>query len=468
MLKQIKSKIQNIIKKPAFLSVVLVSSLYLISKVMGLGRSIIINNNLDKISSDIFFKADVLPSQLSAILLMGTIISSVLPIASRLLQKGKSEENEDYTKTYNYFNLVSGIVLLVLFIIIVLCQVFLEPLLYFITDHEKYLDYQRLGLLDEYISAARVLLLTPFNFAIQALFGILLNLKHRFNIFALAGVITNFGSITGAILASSSNFISIPIGMFLGGFVTSLIYVYYGFKDGYRLPQDILDLVYWKKLFKIYKSELKDTILVFVPRMFLLDGFLVSNILLSKLSNVDGQISAFDYATSIQGAFYVIISSIGIILFPDISRTVNDKTIDLTEFWDRIHRYIRITLVLGVITSIIAIPGSYGVMKIFEIFGKGQGSAQNSYIILLASISSFRLFFMAIKEILDKVFYAKESRYLPIILSVIGNVFQVAFILRLGTIYDAGIIASLGLLVYYAVWVILALYRVRWEVRELE
>ncbi len=468
VLYNIKNQFQKILKKPAFLSVFLVSSLYLISKVMGLGRSIIINNHLDKISSDIFYKADVIPSQLSAILLMGTIISSVLPIASRLINKDSKHKDEDYTKTYSYFNLVSGILLVFLFIIIILCQVFLEPLLQLITDPTKYQEYQSFGKLDEYILTSRILLLTPINFAIQALFGVILNLKKRFNIFALAGVITNFGSISGAILASSSNFVSIPIGMFLGGFVTSLVYIGYAIKDGYRLPSDILELIYWQKLFRIYKTELKDTVLVFVPRMFLLDGFLISNVLLSKLSNVDGQISAFDYATSIQGAFYVIISSIGIILFPDISRTVNDKTINLKDFWNKIHGYLKLTILLGIITSIIAIPGSFAVMRVFELFGKGQGTDQNNYIIILAAVSSFRLFFMAIKEILDKVFYARESRFLPITLSVLANIFQIGFILGLGSVYEAGIIASMGLLVYYAVWVILALLRVRWEVRELK
>ena len=434
---------------------------------MGLGRTILISKNLDKISSDIFLKADFIPNQLSSILLMGTIISSVLPIATRLLQKDKLTKAEDYTKTYNYFNLVSFLILSILIVIIILCQFFLEPLLRLVTDSETYTRYETLGKLDEFIFAARVLLLTPINFAIQALFGVLLNLKNRFNIFAVAGVVTNFGAISGVLVATSTNFITLPIGMLLGGFISCLIYIYYAVKDGYRFPSNIFDFVYWSKLFKIYSKELIDTAKVFLPRIFLIDGFLVSYAAMATFKTPDGQITAFDFATSIQGAFYILISSIGIILFPNISRIVNDKTVGTKKFWDKIHGYLKTTIILGFVVSILAIPGSYLVIKIFESFGKLQGVEQNAYIILLTSVSSFRLFFMAIKEVLDKVFYSRESKYLPIGLSVIANVVQVVFIWSLAQNYDVGVVASVGLMVYYAVWVILALFRVRWEVREI-
>jgi putative peptidoglycan lipid II flippase len=468
VLTKIKSKIQKLIQNPAIISVGLVSVLYLFSRIMGLGRTILISKNLDKISSDIFFKADFIPNQLSSILLMGTIISSVLPIASRLLQKNKESKIEDYTKTYNYFNLISGIILVILFFIIIVCQIFLEPLLQFVTDAETYAKYQSLGKLDEFILSTRVLLLTPINFAVQALFGVLLNLKNRFNIFAIAGVVTNFGAIAGVLMASSSNFITLPIGMFLGGFISCLIYIFYAVKDGYRFPSNIFDYIYWSKLIKIYKAELKDTAKVFIPRIFLIDGFLISYAAMVTLKTPDGQTTAFDFATSIQGAFYILISSIGIILFPNISRIVNDKTVELKEFWDRMHKYLQMTIALGFVVSILTVPGSYLVIKIFESFGKLQGTEQNAYIILLTSVSSFRLFFMAIKEVLDKIFYARESKYLPIGLSVIANIAQIIFIWSLSSYYDVGVVASIGLMVYYAVWVILALLRVRWEVKGLE
>jgi peptidoglycan biosynthesis protein MviN/MurJ (putative lipid II flippase) len=464
----IQAKIKNIIKNPAIISVGLVSGLYLLSRIMGLGRTILISKNLDKVSSDIFLKADFIPNQISSILLMGTIISSVLPIASRLLQKEKKGDNEDYTKTYNYFNLVSGIIIVALFVIIALCQIFLDPLLSALIDTETYQKYLELGKMDEFKLSTRILLLTPLNFAVQALFGVLLNLKDRFNIYALAGAVTNIGAIGGVLVATSSNFISLPIGMLLGGFVSCLIYVFYAVKDGYRFPANALDWVYWSKLFRIYSTELKDTAKTFLPRIFLIDGFLVSYAAMATLKSPDGQITAFDFATSIQGAFYILISSIGIILFPNISRIVNDKSIKLQEFWERMHKYLQMTIFLGLVVSVLAIPGSYLVIKIFESFGKLQGTEQNSYIILLTSVSSFRLFFMAIKEVLDKIFYSRESKYLPIGLSVIANIFQIIFIWTLSNYYDVGVVASVGLMVYYAVWVILALLRVRWEVRDLK
>jgi putative peptidoglycan lipid II flippase len=461
------AKIKAIALKPSVLAVGFVSGLYLLSKIMGFARNFVILKNMGKVSSDMFYKADLIPSQLSAILLMGTIVSSVLPIASRLMNKDKETKLEDYTRTYNYFNLISAIILISLFALILISQIFLEPLLQRVTSEESYQFYLTNGLLDEYTLNARILLLTPFNFAIQALFGILLNLKKRFNIFAFAGVITNVGSISGAILATTTNIVPLPIGMLLGGFVTSLLYIYYAIKDGYLLP-DFFNKNYWVSLFNSYKVELKDTAKVFLPRILLLDGFLVSSFALAKLAEAEsGALTAFDVATSIQGAFYILISSIGIILFPDISKIVNDKSIGIKEFWDRIYKYLKVTMGLGLFVSIITIPGSFLVIKFFEQFGKLQGVEQNQYIILLTSISAFRLFYMGIKEVLDKVFYARESKVLPIALSIVANLVQLSFIF--GMVFwsgyqDVGVIVSIGLLLYYMVWVILALFRVRKEV----
>jgi peptidoglycan biosynthesis protein MviN/MurJ (putative lipid II flippase) len=149
-----------------------------------------------------------------------------------------------------------------------------------------------------------------------------------------------------------------------------------------------------------------------------------------------------------------------LVFFPDLSKTLNDKTLPLMAFWNKLSYYLKSAMVLGFCVSIVSIFATPLVLKLFEILGKG--SSNQSYILALIQISSFRLFFQSIKEILDKYFYAKERRLQPMLLSVIGGISQVIFLffgLWLGL--DAGILSMLVLMVYYFTWSLFATIFVR-------
>ena len=186
----------------------------------------------------------------------------------------------------------------------------------------------------------------------------------------------------------------------------------------------------------------------------------IATLILNKTAENTRQIPSFDMATSIQGAFLIIVSSLGMVFFPDLSRILNDKTLGVVIFWEKIGKYLKIAMILGITISILATILSPIAMILIELLGKGQNNGV--YIIQLVQVSSFRLFFQAIKEILDKYLYAKEKQWEPMFLSIAGIIGMVIFY-KVGSLFgpDAGILATLVLTSYYLVWCVFAILIVR-------
>jgi peptidoglycan biosynthesis protein MviN/MurJ (putative lipid II flippase) len=446
------AKIKSIILSPTFKSVVLITGLYFVSRILGFVRTLLVYQKLDKLPSDLILNADKIPNLIATILLMGTIFSSVLPVASRLQTKNPKSE-----KVLNeYINLIIIFLVLILFVILACCFVYTEDLLALITSSDIIQKSKEAGLYDLYVLSSRILLISPLNFGIQAIFGVLLNLKKNFLIFSMAGVVANLGGILGLMYCDGKNdFVKMAIGMILGISLSSLLYIWGAVKGGYKFDFGLINPVYLIKKFVYFKAELWDTFKVFVPRLLLIDGFNIANLILGKIAQNEGQISAFDIATSIQNTFFVVVTSLGLVFFPDLSKTVHDKDLKPEVFWNKLRSYLKTAIYIGLTISVLSLFGSSYVMKLFELAGKGQNNS--AYIILLAQVSSFRLFFQAIKEILDKYLYAKERQWQPMLLSISGMIGQViCFVIIINGDLDSGVLASLLLIVYYAVWCLFA------------
>jgi peptidoglycan biosynthesis protein MviN/MurJ (putative lipid II flippase) len=446
------AKLKSLILSPTFKSVVLITGLYFVSRILGFVRTLLVYQKLDKLPSDLILNADKVPNLIATILLMGTIFSSVLPIASRLQTKNKHSDNDLNT----YINLIITCLVIVLFGILGYCFVFTESLLDLITSSDITQKSKDAGLYDLYVMSSRILLISPLNFGIQAIFGVLLNLKKNFLIFSMAGVVANLGGILGLLYCDGRNdFIKMAIGMILGISLSSLLYIWAAVRSGYRFDFMLINPVMLMSKFVYFRKDLWSTLKVFLPRLLLIDGFNIANLILGKIAQNEGQISAFDIATSIQNTFFVVVTSLGLVFFPDLSKTLNDKSLKAEVFWNKLRSYLNTAIILGFVISILSLFGSTYVMKLFELAGKGQNNS--AYIIILAQVSSFRLFFQAIKEILDKYLYAKERQWQPMLLSIGGMIGQViCFAVIFKGDLDSGVLASILLIVYYAVWCLFA------------
>jgi peptidoglycan biosynthesis protein MviN/MurJ (putative lipid II flippase) len=496
MLTALKSKILTLKDNPTLLSVLLISSLVLGSKVLGFTRTILLTK-YDPIYADIFANGDKISGTIITIFLTGALASSVLPVASKIMQKG----GQGLPK---YFSVILALLIAFLIIICGLTFIFTPAILQSININ-TWNKIDEAKALDQYVWVSRLSILTCINFGLQGLFGVILNLKKRFLVFSLTGIITNLGCITGGLIGLRflpNNVLPLVIGLVIGSTVSTFLYIKEANKSGFKpfnlskfqsirnlerserssvvgfssptkdqpptwitnLDNSISEL---KSNFTAYRPELISTFKTMVPRFFIIDGLLVASIAIFNIQNTQGQAIAFEMATSIQAVFFVFISALGTIFFPNLAETLQNKSLNKNVFWDQLTKYLKNAIGLGFAISVAAISLSPAVIIIFEILGRKQ--AYYSDVIYLVQIGAFALFFQSVREILSKYMFTKEKIFMPVILSLSAMAAQIIYIYSLNTLtdIDKNVIVITSLMINYMVWSILGMAVVRKDYKNL-
>jgi peptidoglycan biosynthesis protein MviN/MurJ (putative lipid II flippase) len=497
MLTALKSKLLTLKDNPTILSVMLISSLVLGSKVLGFARTILLTK-YDPIYADIFANGDKISGTVITIFLTGALASSVLPVASKVLTNKGDQELQ------RYFSVILALLIAFLFIICGLTFVFTPAILESI-NIDTWNKIKEAKAIDQYIWVSRLSILTCFNFGLQGLFGVILNLKKRFFIFSLTGIITNLGCIAGGLIGLKlfpNNVLPLVIGLIIGGIISTILYIIEVNKSGFKLsnskkaptdsylersersfavgltnttneqpPTWITNLdnttSSLKANYKSYRPELISTLQTILPRFFIIDGLLVASIAIFRIQNVSGQAIAFEMTTSIQAVFFIFVSSLGTIFFPNLSETLQNKALNKNVFWDQLTKYLKNAIGLGFAISVAAIFLSPVIVLIFEILGKKQ--AYYSDVIYLVQIGAFALFFQSVREILSKYMFTKEKVFMPVILSLSAMAAQVVYIYGLNsfTELDKNVIVITSLMINYMVWSLLGMAVVRRDYRNL-
>ena len=496
MLKVIQSKLTQIKGNPTLLSVLLISSLVLGSKVLGFARNIILTK-YEPIYADIFANGDKISGTIITIFLTGALASSVLPTTSKvLINKGDQELQK-------FISVILALLIGFLFIICGLTFIFTPAILQSI-NADTWNKVSNAKALDQYIWVSRLSILTCFNFGLQGLFGVVLNLKKRFLIFSLTGIITNAGCIAGGLFGLKffpNNVLPLVLGLILGGTISTILYIIevkksinechlervgsgFGFpkqslatigerspavglkdSENQQIPNWITNLDNYiselKSNFQTYRPEITSTLKTMLPRFFIIDGLLVASIAIFNIQNGEGQAIAFELATSIQAVFFIFVLALGTIFFPNLAETLQNQKVSKNVFWDQLIKYLKNAIVLGFIISIAAIFLSPLVIVIFEILGKKQ--AYYSDVIYLVQIGAFGLFFQSIREILSKYMFTKEKVFMPVILSLSAMFVQILYIygLSLSTNLDKNVIVITSLMINYMIWSILGMIVLR-------
>jgi peptidoglycan biosynthesis protein MviN/MurJ (putative lipid II flippase) len=445
------SLIKRFLKSPAAMPVILITFFTFFSRFLGFIRQYFILRNLDTLDSDLLLSANKIPEIISVVLLMGTIYSSVLPIASKL--ETNDEENQ---KVSTYLNLITFSLVVIIIVLILIALIFTEPILKLFTSQEIWTLAEQNGALGEYILVSRILLISPLAFSLQAIWGVFLTLKKKFLIYSLAGVVTNIGTII-ALMMTDGDFVKVGIGMVWGGIMASLLFLWGCLQSGY-IAFEYSQLQIFKN-FKTFKAEIIQTWKLFLPRIFVIDGFYAASFIINPIAQNSGQITAFDIGTSIQGSFFVIITSLSTVFFPDLSKTLHITNLRSNIFWDKMSKYLKISLGLGVLVTILTIIGSPVIMLIYSLLGKNENQDIGNYIVLIAQITALSLVFRSIREILSKYIYVRQKVWEPVILSTASLITSIliTYILLLFKV-DAGIATSLGFIGYNFVWVLIAYF----------
>lgn len=489
MFKYLQSRIFKFKNNPTLLSVSLISSLVLGSKVLGFARTILLTK-YDPIYADIFANGDKISSIIITIFLTGALASSVLPVASKILI------NKGDQQLQKYFTVILSLLMVFLFIICGVTFIF-TPIILQSINLDTWNKIKQTNALDQYIWVSRLSILTCFNFGLQGLFGVILNLKKRFFIFALTGIVTNLGCIAGGLIGLQlfpNNVLPLVFGLIIGGTISTMLYIIEVNRSGFQLftpkvltgdphleqsqrsstvgqqapswinslDNAISDL---KSNYKTYRPELISTFKTMFPRFFIIDGLLVASIAIFNIQNTQGQAVAFELATSIQAVFFIFVSALGTIFFPNLSETLQNKTLDKNAFWDQLTKYLKNAIGLGLLISIAAIFLSPLAFIIFEVLGKKQAYFKD--VVYLVQIGAFALFFQSVREILSKYMFTAEKVFMPVILSLSAMIVQMVYIYALNnlTSIDKNVIVITSLMINYMIWSMLGMVVVRRDYR---
>jgi len=448
-MEKILNQLLKILKNPVAWPVLVISAVTLGSRGLGFIRQFLIWDRLAKLDSDLLLSANKIPEFISIFLLMGTVYSSVLPIASKF-------ENVDEKKLSKYLNLVILSLLGVVLVFTLLVLVFTEPILKLFTSSNLWAEILTEGLLEKYIAATRILLLVPISFALQGVLGVFLTLKKRFFVYSLAGVLTNIGTIL-SLLITKGDFVIVAWGIALGSTLSTAAFIWESLRSGLQL--DIIeDFKNFKTDFQLFKKDLVQTWKLFLPRIFIIDAFYAASFIINPIAQNVGQITAFDIAISIQTIFFVIITSLGTVFFPDLSKTLHNESLPKATFWIMMKKYLIISAAIGTAITLITIVATPLVILLFKFIGKGQGNGD--YIIMIAQVGAASVLFRSIREILAKYFYVKERLWQPVILSTFALLIQVFGILLLVFSFgwDAALACSVGLILGNLAWVGLGMF----------
>jgi len=211
----------------------------------------------------------------------------------------------------------------------------------------------------------------------------------------------------------------------------------------------------FKNSIQIFKTDLQQTLRLFLPRIFLIDGFYMSTLLINPFPEDEGQITALDLGTSVAGALFIICVSIATVAFPHISKSYHSHKME--QFWKQFRFYLLASIGTGLLATVLAFGFSPVFFLLQRLVGQsGQGNEQ--YITQIAQFAALSLTFRATKETLSRYFFVRERMWQPVILSLVGVLVQVIFTLNLffQTDFDHGLAVALGMLAYNIVWNIIA------------
>ncbi len=467
-----KKIILRFTKSKTNLSILIIAFFTFISKGLGFLRQIIIYQKLDPITSDLLLASDRIPNLLIQLLISGALISSILPIASDILNNYKSSNNSDLnTKDNNikdkkvnlknlnqYLNLILLIVISSLIFISSLVWIFLEPILHlnWVTSKQIIELFSQKVILSDYYLTTRILLLGPIFFGIQAVLNVFIFIKQRFWIYSLAGPIYNIGFILGLLIGNSQNVAyTTSLGSIIALFITTLIYYYDSYKHGFRINLQIFKFNF-NLLIKIYqklKKQFTLTAFSFLSRILVLDTAVVGSYLIGSIAIFGGEITAVEIGLSISGTFFVILTSQIIVAFPQMALAKKNQI----KFWNIFRLNLKKTIIWTLFISFLGLIFIPILMQILDFLGKT--SQNQKAIILAAQITTFGLVFRSIRLIIEKYFFVINKILLPVYLSLISLIFQISltFILHINKI-DPVFNISLGLVITNIIYVFIASY----------
>ena len=382
---------------------VIVSAAFLVSRVLGWLRVVIIGNTFPAGPDlDAFIAAFRLPDLMFQLVAAGALSSAVIPVVSALFARG--EEARTWRVVSTIANLmVAG--LLVLGLVVFVAAPWLVP-----TIIAPGWDDARWA---KTIDLTRIMILSPIFLSLGSLATSALNARGRFAASAIAPIVYNL-AIIGAAIALSASFgvMGLAIGVVAGSLGHLLVQIPAMRAQGFRYDPRI----------ELDDPEARQALKLMAPRALGLGAGQITFVVLNSIASTigTGAVSVFYVAfTLLQIPIGVIGVPLGIVVLPSLSREAAIGRIE--EFAALVSRAIRLIAFVMIPTTAIAFVLRHDIVRVLFGFGRFDEAAIDD------TAATFGAFLVgltahALIAVLARAFYARQDTRTPVAAAVLAVV----------------------------------------------
>ncbi|MGE5141308.1 MAG: murein biosynthesis integral membrane protein MurJ [Rudaea sp.] len=399
----------------------LVMTFFVISKVLGLVRDIIITQHFGTSREyDAYLAAFRIPDLIFNLIAGGALGSAFIPPFAALLARSDEEE------AWRLASRVMTLVALSVAVVIIGAEVFAEPLV----AHTVAIGFSPE---DQQLTAhlMRIMLVTPFLFAISGIVTGILNSYHHFLLPSVAPVLYNLGIIGGAVLlAPAYGAYGLAVGVAAGAGMHFLVQLPFLARRRFRFTPGL----------GLADAGVRSVLRLMAPRTLGIAAvqvnFLINTILASTLP--EGRLAAFNIAFMLillpEG---VIAQSIATVLFPTLSQLAARGELDgLKHAFSAAFR----------IVLFLTIPSSVGLIllrtQIVQVlYQRGAFTADSTFQTAFAlQFFAIGLFAHSGLEIITRTFYALHDTATPVKIGLASFALNIALsLLLIGPLAQGGL-----------------------------
>jgi putative peptidoglycan lipid II flippase len=376
---------------------VIVSGAFLVSRVLGYVRIVVIADSFPTTDLDAFFAAFRIPDLVFQLVAAGALSSALIPIVSGLFT------TDEHARAWRVVSTVMNLMVIALAILAAGLFVLAPVVVPVITpgfDPAK---------LDQTIELTRIMLLSPIFLALGTVATSVLNSAGRFVASALAPIIYNLAIIGGALVLGPSLGIE---GLALSVVAGSLGYLLVQIR-----PLALLGFRYEPRIDAREPAARKALVLI-APRAIGLGVTQITFIVVTSLASLlgNGAVADFNFAfTLLQIPLGIIGVPLGIVVLPSLSREAavghEDAFAELLTRALRLLIYVMVPI--AVLTAVVAGP-------VVEILFGGGNLADADLDLIAVTVVGFLvgLTAHAMIAVLARAFYARQDTVTPVAAAV--------------------------------------------------
>lgn len=387
---------------------IIISGSYLLSRLLGLLRDRLLVSNFGiGPETDAYTAAFRVPELLFTLLVSGAFAVAFIPVFTQDYEKNKQKAWELASTLLNLLTAVTLIIGVITFI-------FADPITRLVAPG---FDEARHVLT---VDLTRIMLITPFLFAVSSLWGSIAQSFHRFTIFALASVFYNLGIIFGIIfLAPDHSIYGVAYGVVIGAALQAVLQVFGLWGLGYR----------HKLSFNFWSKDVRKVVMLMIPRS--IDqgidqlSYMIETIIGSRLAT--GSLTSLYYANNLKNVPLVLIgNSIATAAFPTMAARAAKGAIErlIRDFVTNT----RLILFLVIPAAIITVLMRGYIVRL--LYGFGDATTANTLGWFAGVIVFQALFFLIVR-----MFYAMQDTRTPLYTSMVALGFTVVLSFGLSEMY---------------------------------